>query len=211
MQIAGWWVWVVCLSFGLSRDVTSDSIQMPMLHSGESGKGINMQRKHLPDSVMPLSGDRLTDWFKDISTRLSDTEMFCLDLSKRTEKVIALYTDWYNFNSKTITGTTNPNWVTGWYLDPPYNTKGRGKSYLHDNMTIANDVREWAIEQGQNQQYRIAVSGYKDDYKEWPSNWDCVSWQRDSTRYGSTKLAEYSREEVIYFSPYCLKGQGRLL
>ena len=210
-KCAGYWVWVVSNSIGMSRDIINQKStgEMPVVHSGASGKGVSMQKGKIPaiiphntgkgvsmqrgiiqENHTPLSGERLINWFDP--------------LSKRLENVIILRKDARDLNSRTVSGTVKSYHITGWFIDPPYSTQGRGSTYRIEDFDIAQEMKRWSVQNGENPQYRIALAGYRDDYVDFPEGWTCESWSRDSGKMGSGDLAKYSREEVIWFSPHCI-------
>jgi hypothetical protein len=72
---------------------------------------------------------------------------------------------------------------------------------------LAHQVREWAIEQGNDPLLRIALCGYEGEHK-MPPSWKCVPWKTRGG-YGSQSHGlgrENSHRERIWFSPHCLKA-----
>ena len=92
------------------------------------------------------------------------------------------------------------NGVTGVFLDPPYaDTADRDSDlYREDSLSVAHDVRDWAIANGDNPMLRIALCGYEGEHV-MPSDWECVAWKSTGTR------EEQATRERIWFSPHCLK------
>ena len=75
------------------------------------------------------------------------------------------------------------------------------------SLTVANDVREWAIAQGDDSRIRIALCGYEGEHA-MPETWECVAWKAQGG-YGSqgeNRARENSAKERIWFSPHCLQG-----
>jgi len=73
--------------------------------------------------------------------------------------------------------------------------------------SLAHQVREWAIEQGNDPLLRIALCGYEGEHK-MPPSWKCVPWKTRGG-YGSQSHGlgrENSHRERIWFSPHCLKA-----
>ena len=78
-------------------------------------------------------------------------------------------------------------------------------------MTVAHDVREWAIEQGSNPQMRICLAGYDGEH-DMPADWEVVEWKarggfgsQDSDDDGLGR--QNSQRERMWFSPACLKPE----
>lgn len=89
-------------------------------------------------------------------------------------------------------------------LDPPYSSD-RNQAYAVDSGDVAHDVREWAIANGDNKLYRIALCGYAGEHT-MPDNWHEVAWKAVGG-YGSQaagKGRENAEKEMIWFSPRCL-------
>jgi hypothetical protein len=100
---------------------------------------------------------------------------------------------------------TTKNGITGVFLDPPYHDADRDPSlYGADSLTVAHDVREWAIEHGDDPKLRIALCGY--DPLAMPDGWQVVHWKA-AGGYGSQGNGQgrtNAHREVIWFSPHCL-------
>ena len=159
-------------------------------------------------AVLPCNGRRL---FRQFTT-----------LAERLWRVYILCKDWSTLCSPSVMGLTPSDLkaktppVCGIYLDPPYQTPGRKDNlYRVDSVTVAEDVRRWAIEKGADPNIRIALAGYAGDYREMPDGWTEYVWSTGQNRMGKVGGAEYDRTEVLLFSPHCLTGkegkeQGRL-
>lgn len=89
-------------------------------------------------------------------------------------------------------------------LDPPYDEKLRSKKvYAEDSVGIAVQVREWALEHGDDPELRIALCGYAEEHgAHMPSNWRVAAW-KGSRGYAAEKNSNRDRER-IWFSPHCL-------
>lgn len=56
-------------------------------------------------------------------------------------------------------------------------TAGRQKDlYSADSCTVAHDVREWAIANGDNPLLRIALCGDESEHQ-MPGSWRCMQWK----------------------------------
>ena len=104
--------------------------------------------------------------------------------------------------------------LTGVLLDPPYaDTADRDASlYREDSLSVAHDVREWAIENGDNPMMRIALCGYEGEH-DMPASWECVAWKAKGG-YGSQRADganDNAKRERIWFSPHCLGATQRSL
>jgi hypothetical protein len=70
---------------------------------------------------------------------------------------------------------------------------------------VGNDVREWAIKNGEEPLMRIALCGKEGEHK-MPESWECVAWKARKG-YGSQ---DDSNKERIWFSPHCIVSQPTL-
>jgi hypothetical protein len=71
---------------------------------------------------------------------------------------------------------------------------------------VSHEVREWAIENGNDPRMRIALCGYEGEHA-MPGTWECVPWKARGG-YGSQgegRGRDNSARERIWFSPHCLK------
>jgi hypothetical protein len=106
------------------------------------------------------------------------------------------------------------NGLTGVLLDPPYaDTADRDASlYREDSLSVAHDVRKWAIENGDNPLMRIALCGYEGEH-DMPPSWECVAWKAKGGYGGQSKDHDNpnAKRERIWFSPHCLGATQRSL
>jgi len=222
-QVAGWWVWGVCSWIGSGwcsgkgpwqwRD--GEWVKRPLPHLGNAGQGINRQlpylvngqginRKlpHLGDAgkginrQLPYLGDAgqgrheiISGWFAELADRLRHVRVACGDWGR-------------------VCGPspTTKQGITAVFLDPPYSAgTGRDMScYSVDDGSVAHDVRRWALENGDNPRFRIALCGY--DTEHVMTGWAAVPWKA-SGGYGSQGDAAgrlNASREVVWFSPHCL-------
>jgi hypothetical protein len=99
---------------------------------------------------------------------------------------------------------TVKNGITGVFLDPPY-ASARDMQYAVDSATVAHDVREWAIANGDNKRLRIVLCGYEGEH-EMPGNWKEWQWKANGG-YASIqgRGRDNASKERIWFSPHCMK------
>ena len=196
-KIAGWWVWGQCIWIGSGWC----SVQLP--HLGDAGRGVNRQRPHLGDAG---TGGALC---LEESDRTLGTREFLFqymnELAERLRRVRVCCGDWSRVCGPTPTVKLG---LTGVFLDPPYMDGRTDALYSSDSLTVANDVREWAITQGDDPRIRIALCGYEGEHA-MPESWECVEWKARGG-YGSqgeNQARENSAKERIWFSPHCLNGK----
>jgi hypothetical protein len=106
---------------------------------------------------------------------------------------------------------TTGHGLTAVFLDPPY-SDDCSEVYAHNDMGVSTAVREWAIANGDNPLFRIALCGYEGEHA-MPESWECVAWKAVGGygNMGEGRGKENRRRERVWFSPHCLKPQGDLL
>ncbi|MGB5047639.1 MAG: DNA adenine methylase [Caldilineaceae bacterium] len=213
-KIAGWWVWGLCQWIGsgwcANAPDAKPSQQLP--HLGDAGMGI-----HRPSQKLPHLGDagmgihrpsqKLPHLLsnKGINAdRDNDLHAYLSALSERLRRVRVCCGDWQRVLGPSPTEKLG---LTGVFLDPPYaDTAGRDADlYAVDSLTVAHDVREWAIANGDNPMLRIALCGYEGEHT-MPASWECVAWKTGggySSQNGNGN--DNPHKERIWFSPHCLK------
>ena len=196
-KIAGWWVWGICSWIGsgwcsgngpwyVEDGELLDVRKRP--HLGNAGVGVNRKRPHLGNAGR---GDAILATFSELSERLRDVRVCC--------------GDWLRVMGDSV---TIKHGITGIFLDPPYaDTADRQDDlYSVDSSTVAHDVREWAIANGDNPLLRIALCGYQGEH-ELPGSWTCMEWKARGG-YGSqgkTRGRENASKERIWFSRHCIR------
>jgi hypothetical protein len=123
-------------------------------------------------------------------------------LAERLERVRVCSGDWSRVCGPSV---TFKHGLTGVFLDPPYADTAERASDLYrtDSESVAHAVREWAIENGENNLLRIALCGYEGEH-EMPGSWSVYEW---SAGEGFGAQAEQrsgnGKQERIWFSPAC--------
>jgi hypothetical protein len=101
------------------------------------------------------------------------------------------------------------------FLDPPYSAEsGRCNTlYAHEDLSVAHDVREWAVSQGNDPRLRICLAGYDGEH-DMPEEWSRFFWKARggfaNIGDGETTGKLNCHREVLYFSPHCLKPRKEL-
>lgn len=134
------------------------------------------------------------------------------DLAERLRRVRVCCGDW-----KRILGPSPTTCIgtTAVFLDPPYAVEDRAECYSRDDFNVANDVRAWAVEHGDNPQLRIALCGYAGEHDELVDRgWSVHAWKAHGgyARGDGEKHGQINAErERIWFSPHCIEhgGAGR--
>ena len=165
--------------------------QIPHLSgdSGAAGQGIHASGYHERKT-------ELYEWFYLLSDRLRRVRVCCGDWSRILGPA-----------PTTCIGTTAV------FLDPPYAVEERADVYGEDSRDVAHQVREWALENGDNPELRIALCGYEGEHT-MPDSWQIVAWKANggfaNQKKQGTQGKQNAHRERIWFSPYCLNPQERL-
>lgn len=180
LKIAGWWVWGIGASIGDCWLNTKGLKAMPCLSS--AGGGIH-------GLSLPV-----LDWMQKLQARTRRTRVCC--------------GDWRRVVSSSITHGNKgigPKDITGVFLDPPYEIKGRDKVYREDN-NVFKDVCQWAVENGDNPRMRIVLCGYEGDHGI-PDTWKTFNWKANGgfANLGNDRGKANAAKETIWFSPHCLE------
>jgi DNA adenine methylase len=219
-QIAGWWVWgaSIFIGDGWCRDKNNIE-QMPHLGSGmgihqkldpgenergnhaklpDFGHTPSLRLPHLSDggteihraSMSGTRGDAIKEYFNRLQARLRDVRICC--------------GDWTRVLGSSVTTKLG---VTAIYADPPYSMTEHSIEYAGQTSDVAPDVRRWCIENGDNPELRIVLSGYEGEEPAMPDSWQCVAWKAHggyATR-NNGKGKDNAKRERLWISPHCLK------
>jgi hypothetical protein len=240
-KIAGWWVWGQCIWIGsgwcakqlprLGDAGCGVHRKLPRLGDAGcgvhrklphlwGGRGVNRQLPHLGNAgcgvhrQLPHLGNAGTGGglcLEEIDRTLGTREFlfqYINELAQRLRRVRVCCGDWSRVCGPTPTVKLG---ITGVFLDPPYMDGRTDNLYSSDSTTVANGVREWAIEHGGDPLIRIALCGYEGEHI-MPDSWECVEWKARGG-YGSqgeNQARENSAKERIWFSPHCIVSQPTL-
>ena len=194
-KIAGWWVWGLCQWIGSgwcdSTCYFDASQQLP--HLGNAGMGI-----HRPSQQLPHLGNAGRGGFRE----------YMLALADRLRSVRVACGDWTRVMGDSITFRHG---VTAVLLDPPYSHDERQADLYANDHDVAADVRQWAIENGDNQLLRVALCGYEGEH-EMPDTWSIYRWKARGGygSQGNSAGRENAARECIWFSPHCLGDHDNL-
>ena len=193
-----------CMADGQGLNAQARTLDgMPTVHHQAGGEGLSAQATRLEGleelepttPYPPCSGQRPLRWLKQLQARLFRTYLLCKD--------------WRGIYSPSVLGqapkvmeSQKPP-LTGIFFDPPYGTQGRHSVYRNDSLTLAEEVREVALRIA-SPTVRVALAAYQEDYPEgMPEGWDCYVWRTAQNRKNLVD-SEYSRTEVVWFSPSCI-------
>lgn len=89
------------------------------------------------------------------------------------------------------------------FLDPPYAGELRARGlYAEDDANLSVEVREWALENGDDPDLRIALCGYVEEHgPHMPESWQVHRWKGARGYAGDDNTSRES--EAIWFSPAC--------
>jgi len=233
-KVAGWWVWGInswigsgwCAGTGpwtLLGDGTvgklphlgnaGRGINRQLPHLGNAGRGINRQRPHLGnagrgtssqgDFTSGGSGAPAVNW-DNPAPDLPPMYGYLMALAERLRKVRVCCGDWSRVVTK---GALNYGATVGVFLDPPYLGDVRTSDlYATDDHTIAHEVRDWCLANGDNPRYRIVLAGYSDEHDHLiPDTWRRHRWSGTGGYAGVDTQGMTNRHgETLWISPGCL-------
>lgn len=195
-KIAGWWCWGMCCWIGsgfCSGNGPWRSIDGEMKKAGEGG-GVQRQIPHIGSGRMGIDRPSVNvhDWMQFLSRRFRRVRVCCGDWSRVC-----------GYSPTALHG------LTAIFLDPPYSAEaGRDNNiYPVESKTVGHDCREWAIANGQDPLFRIALCGYEGEH-EMPDGWHCFEWKARGgyENQGDAKGKDNRHRERIWFSPHCLNA-----
>lgn len=135
------------------------------------------------------------DWFRDLQARLRRVRVACGDWRRVLGPSVL-------GKGKNV-GGRRPCAV---FLDPPYSHEFRDPGlYSEDDAAISEQVREWALEHGDDPELRIALCGYEGEHA-MPDSWHVHAWKA-ARGYAGVDNDNRSLER-IWFSPHCLALEG---
>jgi DNA adenine methylase len=225
-KIAGWWVWGQCLWIGsgwcekpeqrrmmsISRprsgEVGAGSIPPRRWQGGGQGGGSGVHAPTLTKQQLPSIGGECgggTGVQRVALTKSDGLYDYLGELAARLRRVRVCCGDWRRILTPSVTTYVG---LTGVFLDPPYAHDLRERCYSEDH-DISGDVRQWAIEHGDDPKMRIALCGYEGEHV-MPASWACVPWKAHGGYSRSERGVANRERERIWFSPHCLRPGGGL-
>lgn len=199
-QIAGWWVWGINAWIG-SGWCAGDG---PWIADGEgigkrphladAGRGVNRELPHLGG---------VHHYFAALAARLRDVRVCCGDWARVVTN-----------------GALSYGAHVGVFLDPPYLGDVRmADLYTVDDHTIAHDVRDWCLTNGDNPRFRIVLAGYNAEHDHlMPPTWRRHRWSA-SAAYQTALAAKRDVKvgnlanrhgETLWLSPHCVNATPSL-
>ncbi|HWA29159.1 MAG TPA: DNA adenine methylase [Lacunisphaera sp.] len=168
--------------------------------NGAAGKGIHSKSVHLPSlgndrGLNGVSAAPCVDWFRALQARLRRVRVACGDWRRVLGDSV--------LGKGRNVGGRRPCAV---FLDPPYSHEFRDPYlYSEDDAAISAQVREWALEHGDDPDLRIALCGYSGEHS-MPATWTEHAWK--GARGYAAEGNDNRELERIWFSPHCLPLEG---
>jgi len=128
-----------------------------------------------------------------------------LALSARLRRVRVCCGDWARVVTPSCTWKVGGGMMCGVLLDPPYSHELRDDRLYSVESDVSAAVRDWAVAQSDNPRMRVALCGLAGEHK-MPASWECVPWKAPRGYSKTPKTG--AQQEVIWFSPQCLKQAG---
>ena len=179
--------------------------QLPHLAGGNKGvhksslSGVYAQRPHLGDTGQGVHRPKLAGGLYD----------YMHELANRLRRVRVACGDWKRIVTN---GALSHGSSVGIFLDPPYSDAAERDPTLYsvDSLSVAHDVREWCIANGDNPRYRIVLAGYEDEHAaHMPDGWRMVAWKAHGGYSSGNKAGNVNRhKERLWFSPHCLGNES---
>lgn len=156
-----------------------------------AGGGIHMPSLGNDRGLNGVAAAPCVDWFLALQARLRRVRVACGDWKR-------VLGDSVLGKGKNV-GGRRPCAV---FLDPPYSHEFRDPYlYSEDDASVSAQVREWAIDHGDDPDLRIALCGYAGEHQ-MPASWTEHAWK---AARGYAAAGNTNRElERIWFSPHCL-------
>ena len=187
-KIAGWWCWGLCCWIGSGwcsgkgpwnvvngelvnvKGTAGEGVNRQRLDLADAGRGVNRQLVYLGAGT-PTTGGRGIHG-KGMNCAL--LEWFGL-LSQRLRKVRVCSGDWSRVCTNAVTTRQG---LTSVFLDPPYADTAKRSTdlYTMDSLSVAHEVRAWAIEHGTDPKLRICLAGYEGEHA-MPDTWAKIAWK----------------------------------
>lgn len=198
-RIAGWWAWGACNWIGsgwcsgkgpwtlVDGEVVRNAgrgVNRKLPHLS-AGQGVNRKLPHLGNAGR---GAFIRDWLAELGARLRDVRVACGDWTR-------VLTD----------SVTVRHGTTAVFLDPPY-TKG-DMDYAAGGVggALADEVRAWCRDNGDNKKLRIVLCGHAGEHDELLSHgWSIRKWNARKGYAVTTEAVENSASETLWCSPFCV-------
>ena len=195
-QAAGWWCWGLCNWIGSGWCSGTG----PWVHDGHkivdnrklphlsAGRGINRKLPHLGDAGQGARSNYIYEWFGL--------------LMERTRNVRVAAGDWRRVLTDSV---TTRHGLTGVFLDPPYTMGAMDYAAKGTGGEMADDVRAWCLENGNNPLLRIVLCGHAGEHDELLADgWHLRTWAARKGYALSDEAIANSASETLWCSPNCV-------
>src|SRR5581483_5707085 len=153
---------------------------------GNTGTGVHLPSLGNDRGLNGVDAPPCVDWFRDLQTRLRRVRVACGDWKRVLGPSVL-------GKGKNV-GGRRPCAV---FLDPPYSHEVRDPYlYAEDDRDTAGKVRDWALENGDDPELRIALCGYAGEH-EMPSTWTEYAWKA-SRGYAGDANDNRERERIWF-------------
>lgn len=193
-------------------------------HVSDNGRGVNRKLPHCGrgrgvNQLMPVTDESFTDELS-FFPRNHGLYQYIRELSQRFIEVDVCCGDWRRILKPAVTLAGKESTHKGTcavFLDPPYSAEaGRSSVYTVEDFSVAHAVRDWCIEETDNENIRIALAGYDVEHAilEKEYGWEAFSWSANGgySSFADKGNASHAnkKREVIWFSPSCSSARGEL-
>lgn len=196
---AGVWCWGQSTAIGGNWMNPSGRNALPRICGWVRGNGMHALPSlgHSGRGVHRREADDLLEWFSALRDRLRSVRVAC--------------GDWTRVLTGAVTGASNTLKNMGMtpcavFLDPPYPAKRSKQVYTNDDATVGFAARDWAIENGKDPHFRIALCGYEGDF-DMPEDWTVYAWKATGGHGNRNPDNQNRHRERIWFSRHCLPLQ----
>jgi hypothetical protein len=231
VKIAGWWVWGINCWIGSGWcsgngpwQVAEDEqgirqlvhlgnaghgVNRKLVHLGNAGRGVNRKRVHLMSSKGTIRKTVYRGNGHNAGTGECGLLAWMQALAARLRRVRVCSGDWMRIMGESVTTSRG---LTGVFLDPPYSADANRQEdlYSQDSLSVAHEVREWCIANGDNPLYRIVLCGYQGEHEALAGHgWRVHSWIGHAGYQNQNSNGNGNRaKEVLWISPHCLHLNG---
>lgn len=206
-KIAGWWCWGICNWIGdgwcdgtgpwshdgekvvklslQDRSVENPGVTRKIPHMGKGCIGVNRQIPH--GSASQIRIYFIYEWFGKLQVRLRDVRV--------------TVGDWTRVLSESV---TTRHGMTAVFLDPPYTKGSMHYAAGGEGGELANKVRDWCYENGQNPLLRIVLCGHAGEHDLLLSNgWHLRKWKARNGYGRNADARNNTASETLWCSPHC--------
>lgn len=247
-KVAGWWVWGLSAWIGGGWCDTTKAArgEIPMIGDRPSSSGVHTLTRYgrtrpnlrpaqginsAPQQIPHLNGDSGASG-SGIHASAFDRKTgglfdYMEALQARLRRVRVVCGDWKRITGPSVTYKIG---MTGVLLDPPYGDTRQDGLYAVDSLTVADEVRQWCIEEIEDgkpgskghfkgprylhPKLRIALCGLDGEHNELEGmGWDVVAWKTNGGYGNQRQTADNNNRnrERIWFSPNCLNPSDDIL